>query len=94
MSTQTNTPIRFAILGCGTIASTHAEAIQQIEKSSGGADATLAAVYDPNAERAASLAEKFRVPKIHGSEADLLADGEIDAVCLCTPSGLHMTAAV
>ncbi|MBC7808697.1 MAG: Gfo/Idh/MocA family oxidoreductase, partial [Akkermansiaceae bacterium] len=47
-----------------------------------------------NAERAASLAEKFRVPKIHGSEADLLADGEIDAVCLCTPSGLHMTAAV
>lgn len=94
MTTQTNAPIRFAILGCGTIASTHAEAIRQIEKSSGGADATLTAVYDPNAERAANLAETFRIPKIHVSEADLLADAQIDAVCLCTPSGLHMTAAI
>ncbi|MBC8135299.1 MAG: Gfo/Idh/MocA family oxidoreductase [Fibrella sp.] len=94
MTMQTNTPIRFAILGCGTIASTHAEAIRQIEKLSGGADATLTAVYDPNAERAGSLAETFRIPKIHASEEDVLSDPNVDAVCLCTPSGLHMTAAV
>lgn len=93
MTTQTEAPIRFAIAGCGTIASTHAEAIRKIEELSGGADATLIAVFDPVAERAASLAGKYGIPKIHASEEDLLADAEIDAICLCTPSGLHMTAA-
>lgn len=93
MTMQKNAPIRFAIIGCGTIATTHAEVIQQIEKLSDGADATLVAVYDPVAERAASLAETFRVPKIHVSEDDVLTDPDIDVVCLCTPSGLHMTTA-
>ena len=94
MTMQTEAPIRFAIVGCGTIASTHAEAIRQIEKLSDGVDATLVAVYDPVAERAKNFAETFRVPQIHVSEEELLADPQIDALCLCTPSGLHMTTAV
>ena len=94
MTTLTSAPIRFAIIGCGTIAPTHAGAIRAIEQATGGSGATLIAVCDPVAERAASLAETFRIPKVYREEAHILADPDIDAICLCTPSGLHMTQAI
>ena len=87
-------PVRFAIVGCGTIAPTHAEAIRALEAQSGGADCCLVAVCDPVRDRAESLAQAFAVPKVYTNENDVYADPNVDAVCLCTPSGLHMSAAI
>ena len=92
MTTITHAPVRFALVGCGTIASTHAQAIQTLQQQ--GDDAVLIAVCDPDSDRAARLAEAFGVATVYATEADVFADPSIDAVCLCTPSGLHMTAAI
>lgn len=75
--------LKFAVLGCGSIGPTHAGAIKQI------ADAELLAVADVLADRARAMAEKFAVSRVYRNERELLADKEIDVVCVCTPSGMH-----
>lgn len=80
--------IRFAILGCGSIGPTHAAALRQIE------GVELLAVADLLPDRAKETARKFSVPKVYSTEAELLADPEIDAVSICTPSGIHAQNAV
>ncbi|HUT73488.1 MAG TPA: Gfo/Idh/MocA family oxidoreductase [Armatimonadota bacterium] len=74
--------MRFGIVGCGTIGKHHAKAISTL------AQAELAAVCDVQPERAQQLAQQF------GCDADrdfdaLLARDDIQAVSVCTPSGLH-----
>lgn len=78
-----HSPVRFAIVGCGTIAPTHAEALAAL-KADG---AQLVACADVVPERAASFAEKFGL-NVQNFEA-LLADPNIDAVSICAPSGVH-----
>jgi predicted dehydrogenase len=77
-------PLRFALVGCGNIGRTHAEALARL---GGPGEATLVAVQDVVPERAAAFAAE------HGARAltwaQVLADPEIDAVTLCTPSGTH-----
>lgn len=80
--------LRFGIIGCGAIGPTHAGAIRQI------ADAELVAVADRDTNRAEEMARKFEVTRVYDSDRALLADPEIDAVCLCTPSGVHGEGAV
>ena len=80
--------IRFGIIGCGNIGPTHAGAIQQIE------DARLVAVADTDRDRAEKVAEKHGVGRVYDRHTDLIADPEIDAVCICTPSGMHADHAV
>lgn len=72
----------FAILGCGVISKTHALAIESIE------NATLVGVADNNIEYARSFAEKYGV-KAYSDYAEMLADSNVDVVCICTPSGFH-----
>ena len=74
--------IRFGILGCGTIAGFHADAIGSIE------DAQLVGVASASAEKARQFAKKYDV-KAYADYAAMLADEAIDAVCICTPSGFH-----
>lgn len=81
--------IRFGIVGCGVISPTHAAALKQLPD-----DAELVAVADVLPERAKALAEKFGVKKIYASDEALIADGEIDAVIITTPSGLHAASTV
>ena len=80
--------LRFGIVGCGGIGPTHAGALGQI------ADAELVAVADVVAERAGALANKHGVARVYGDHAALLADPDVDAVCICTPSGMHADQAV
>lgn len=75
--------IRFGIIGCGVIAPWHARSIVDIE------EAELVACCDIIEERAQKLAEEFGARKVYTDHKELLADSEIDAVCVCTPSGLH-----
>lgn len=75
--------INFGIIGCGVIAPYHARALEKIE------GVKLKAVCDIVKEKAESMAKQFHVEKIYDNYNDLLADKEIDAVCVCVPSGLH-----
>jgi predicted dehydrogenase len=74
--------IRFGIIGAGVAGRYHAQAIAQTP------GARLVAVCAGRPERAATLAAAFGA----GVEPDvdaLLARNDIDAVCICTPSGQH-----
>ena len=74
--------MRFGILGCGVVADYHARAIDSLE------NAELWGVADNNTSKAISFAEKYGV-KAYSDFASMLADADIDAVCICTPSGMH-----
>jgi len=74
--------IRFGIVGCGGIGPYHAEALHEVDS------AVLVAVADCIPERAQAVGEKHGVAW-HGSYEDLLARDDVDAVAVCTFSGLH-----
>jgi predicted dehydrogenase len=74
--------VHFAVVGCGVISRFHLNAIQSIE------DAALRGVYDTVSENAQHVAAEYDV-QAYSDYAALLADKEVDAVCICTPSHLH-----
>lgn len=75
-------PIRFAIVGCGTIAPVHAEAIQR----TGGA--ALVAATSRRPEQAQAFAATRGIEWTPDFTA-LLRRPDVDVVTICTPSGLH-----
>ena len=79
--------LRFAIIGCGVIGPTHADAIVSLP------DAALVAVADTVPDKAEKLAAKFGV-KAFADPAEMLAREQPDVVCVCTPSGMHGAHAV
>jgi UDP-N-acetyl-2-amino-2-deoxyglucuronate dehydrogenase len=80
--------IRFGIIGCGVIAPWHVGAI----KSARGA--RLVAVCDCIEDKACGLASHDDGVKVYQDYHELLSDPEIDAVCICTPSGMHAQMAI
>ena len=81
---MTQTPQGMAILGCGRIAASHAEAIAALT-----GQAKLIAVADTVRGRAAALAKQFSAPSVAGNLDELLALPGIDALIVCTPNALH-----
>lgn len=75
--------MKFAIVGCGVISKTHANALRHIEGSE------LYAVCDIIPEKADLLAAEFGAKKVYYNHHDLLADPDVDIVCVCVPSGTH-----
>lgn len=75
-------PLGFGIVGCGVIGRTHAAAVACLE------GAELVAVADTVPERAGPLADTYDIPA-YPDLASMLADASIDAVTVCTASGLH-----
>ncbi|MDE5452993.1 Gfo/Idh/MocA family oxidoreductase [Bradyrhizobium sp. CSA112] len=76
--------IKFGLLGCGRIAKRHSDLL-------GGGHipgAELVAVCDEVRERADAIAAKFRVPAFYDIN-DFLAQNDIQAVSVLTPSGMH-----
>ena len=80
-------PIRIGLLGCGAISTQHLEAISTIP------GLALSAVASASEDRARAVAERWGVPW-HTRLDDLLAREDVDAVTICTPSGLHATHAL
>ena len=80
---QGSSLINFAILGAGMVAEYHLQAIQACAREG----ARLAGVGHYNADRFEEISERFGVAA--RPYEDLLADPDIDAVCICTPSGQH-----
>lgn len=75
--------IRFGIIGCGSIANVHADAINDID------NALLIAVYGRNAQKAKTFAAKYQIESY--SDLDVMLQREdIDAVAITTPSGYHL----
>ena len=74
--------INFAIVGCGMVSRLHLAAIREID------DARLVGVYDADGAAAQKVAAEQGV-KVYPSYDALLADSDVDAVCICTPSYLH-----
>ena len=79
--------IRFAIIGCGAIAPWQIKAIQTIETTE------LVAVMDANPIAAQNWGEKYDVPFFTDVDS-MLSKDYIDAVSICTPSGLHAELAI
>ncbi len=79
--------IKFGIIGCGTVAHFHAKAIATVN------GARLLGVADTYFEGARRFADTYGV-RAYETTDQMLGDGEIDAVCICTPSGFHADVAI
>jgi predicted dehydrogenase len=79
--------VRFGILGCGVIGPHHARAIAGLE------DAELVAVADVVPELADKVAVEHGCSSYYGL-GEMLSEAELDAVCICTPSGMHAADAI
>ena len=74
----------FAIIGCGVIAPSHVQAIKEA-----GNSAKLYAVCDIIEDKAIKFKETHGAEKVYIDYKDMLADSNVDVVCICTPSGMH-----
>ena len=79
--------IGIGIVGCGMISAVQVEAFRKVP------GARIVAFHDAVPAVAMARAEQFGgTPHIHMQ--DLLANPDVDAVSICTPSGLHLEPAV
>ena len=74
--------MRFAIVGCGQIATTHARALRTLDS------AELVVCHDTDITKGDEFAGRFGCTHVQNLQ-DLLAMPDIDAVTVCTPSGSH-----
>lgn len=81
--TVENRKIRIAVVGCGRIANSHFTSIEKHKE-----DLELAAVCDSDDKTLAEYQQQLNVPGYLDLEK-MLASEDIDAVALCTPSGIH-----
>ena len=83
-----NRKIRIAIVGCGRIAKNHFASIAKYPN-----DYVLIAVCD-NDKQALSSAQTEHQVTGYLSLTELLANEQLDAISLCTPSGIHPEQAI
>ncbi len=79
--------IKFGIIGTGAIAKMHAAALQNLD------NAELVAVHDKVESRAKEFADQYGVRYICSFD-EFLADPEIEAVTVATPTGVHGDVAI
>lgn len=75
--------IGWGIIGCGMIGPTHGSAVQD------SGTAHLVACCDIIPDRAAAYAAKYGDIQVYHSMEALLKNPDIQAVSICTPSGMH-----
>ncbi|MFB6174088.1 MAG: Gfo/Idh/MocA family protein [Halobacteriales archaeon] len=79
--------LRYGVIGCIGIGTTHGDAITAVE----GAD--LMACADVVEENAEEFAESYGVEP-YTDHVEMIEDADLDAVSICTPSGTHSDIAV
>jgi UDP-N-acetyl-2-amino-2-deoxyglucuronate dehydrogenase len=87
-STIENRKIRIAVVGCGRIAKNHFASIAQYPD-----DFELVAVCDNNKHALEAAKTEHQVVG-YLSLTEMLANEQLDAVSLCTPSGIHPEQAI
>ena len=79
------------VVGCGMIAEYHARAINEIE------GARVAAAYSrspENGSKVAGIAAAKGVCPVYNDLDEMLAQNDLDVICVCTPSGAHLDPAI
>jgi predicted dehydrogenase len=74
--------LKWGIIGCGVIAPWHADSVVDSEY------ADLVAVCDVDVPKGEAFAERYGTA-FYQDYRQMLAEGDLDAVSICTPSGLH-----
>ncbi len=80
--------LRTAVIGCGLISKNHLKALRNVE------NAECTAVCDIDHARADEAAKTYGIGKVYYDYREMLKDGEIDAVHICTPHYLHAQMAI
>ncbi|HWL43273.1 MAG TPA: Gfo/Idh/MocA family oxidoreductase [Ilumatobacter sp.] len=80
--------VRIAMVGAGAFGTKHLEGLANI------ADAEVVALVSTPRGKADELAERFGIPHVSESLDDVLADPDVDAVILATPTPLHASQAL
>ncbi len=80
--------VRVGLIGCGVIAPTHVQGLQQL------AGVEVAWVCDLVPERAQRLAETYAVSRWGTDYGKLLSDSDVDAVSICTDHASHVDVSV
>ncbi|AJY74322.1 Gfo/Idh/MocA family protein [Paenibacillus beijingensis] len=77
--------LKIGFIGVGGIAKVHAGQLQALE------DVEIAAIADPNELAVRQFADTFKVRDVRSyrSHIDMLKDGGLDAVVICSPHTLH-----
>src|SRR5205823_3361399 len=83
-----NNPVRIAIVGTGGIANVHAENVARLD------GAEVVAAMDVLPGLVEEFAGKWQIPRRYTSLDDLLRDGDIDLVHLCSPPLVHREQAI
>lgn len=79
--------LRFAILGCGHIATKMAAAVKTLENR--GMGVKCYAVASRNLQKAETFAKEYGFEKAYGSYEELVADSAIDLIYIATPHSHH-----
>lgn len=82
--------MKFAIIGCGVIAETHAKALERLKEDG----LELYACCDIVPEKADDFSKRHHVEKVYYDDDSVLADPEVEVVCVCVPSGTHLEVSV
>lgn len=83
----THDKIRWGILATGAIAATFTADLQTLD------DAEVVAVGSRSPAAAKAFADRYGIPRAHGSWAELARDPEVDIVYVATPHSAHHAAA-
>ncbi len=75
--------VKFALIGCGRISSNHFDAIQKIK------NAEMVACADIIENKAREASEKYQIRSYYKNYKKMLDNEKLDAVLICTPSGMH-----
>lgn len=84
MSTE---PVRIGVIGVGALSLRGI--LPHLTQDDVQDRVRLMAVCDPVIERAEAAAARFSIPHVFASVEDLLEHGEVDAVTIASPIGLH-----
>jgi len=76
--------LNFGIIGAGRIGRVHAETLAFRLP-----EAQIVAITDVNREAAETLASHCNIPRVAATSAEIIADPNIVAVLICSPTGTH-----
>jgi len=78
------TKIRIGLAGCGFVSELHMYAYRRVY----GVDVEVKAVA-ARGDHVVDFAGRHRIPRAYRSFRDLIADGELEVIDICTPPNLH-----
>jgi predicted dehydrogenase len=76
--------IKIGLVGCGFVSELHMYAYRRVY----GVDVEVRAVA-ARGEHVIDFAARHQIPRVYRNFRDLIADGELDVVDICTPPNLH-----